>query len=124
MVDILETAADDTIEIPRNVMGLLRQSYDTRQKMLDWMLAIGVALLMGWAFRAELMGLLAPSYDVNDGTQDNYQPNMNLGEALRTDGVPSQIYTYNLPPSRNVRTDPTPQGVGLPSNPSQPPMYP
>lgn len=121
-VDIKEAtgaAARETIRIPSNVMGLLRESYDTRQKVLDWMLSIGVIAVLIWAFWEPLGSLF--------GGQD-MKPSQNVsgvGGALPPrQTAPANIYTYNLPSSRRmIRTGVGPTGTRPPNNPSNPPGF-
>lgn len=122
--DLSNTAAE-TIRVPRNIMGLLRQSYDTREKILDWMLALFVTGALVWAYRDELWNCIAPDPDTNAGRDDPPQPSQNVNEALPPDDITNaKVYTYNLPSSRNIRYSIGPSNVPPPGNPSNPPAYP
>lgn len=121
MASIEQEAADaakGTIRIPSNVMGLLRESYDTRQKVLDWMLSIGVIAVLVWAFWSPL-GELFGGKDI--------KPSQNVsgpGGALPKQVAPANIYTYNLPPSRRgIRTGIGPSLTRPPHNPSTAPGF-
>jgi hypothetical protein len=119
----LNATADETIRIPRNAMRLLRQSYDSQEKVKDWLLAIAVVGAMVFVFRNQLMGLL-PNAGPNVGRHDNYVPNQKVGDAFPNTEVQPRIYTYNMPPSRSVRHDRGPSATRPPSNPSCPPGFP
>jgi hypothetical protein len=121
--DAAAAAGEQTIKIPSNVMGWLRQSYDSREKILDWSLAFIVAGLMVYTFRGPLLGMVWSIDDPNAGKADNPQPNMDVGDAFPNTGATSRIYTYNMPPSRDIRSDAGPSGTGVPRNPSRPPEY-
>jgi hypothetical protein len=126
MVDVIEdvsATADETIRIPRNAMRLLRQSYDSQEKVKDWLLAIFVVGALVYVFRNQLMGFL-PNAGPNVGRQDNYVPNQAVGDAFPNTEVSPRIYTYNMPPSRDVRHDRGPSSTRIPSNPSCPPRFP
>lgn len=120
-------AADETVRIPRNVMGLLRQSYDTREKVLDWALAFIVAGALAWAFKDEIRSMfLAPNPDPNAGKAPDPQPNVNLGSAFpgagQSGGRWPALYAYAMPSSRDIRASVGPNGTRPPSNPSNPPV--
>lgn len=120
----LDMAANQTIRVPSNIMGLLRQSYDSREKMLDWMLAIGVTVALVVAFRDELRSMLGVSGDAgpNVGRRAPSVPNQDLGSAFpyagRTGGRYPALYAYNMPTSRNFRYGIGPSGTRPPDNPS------
>lgn len=118
-----EAAGRETVRIPSNVMGLLRRSYDTREKMLDWLLAFVVAGVMIYAFRGPLLGFVWATSDPEEGKPDPPVPNSAVGQAFPNTGIPSRIYTYNMPSSRNYRNFPGPSGTRPPENPSCPPDY-
>jgi hypothetical protein len=131
-MDIIETAsteageaADKLVRVPAGVMDLLRQSYGSRERVLDWMLAIGVTVTMAYVFRDELMGLITPPDDANAGRVDSFQPNQNVPGAFpRGQKAPANPYTYNMPPSRSVRYSVDTSGMMPPGNPAQTPFYP
>jgi hypothetical protein len=114
-----------TVRVPANMWRLIRQSYDSREKVLDWCLAIGVVIALVWAFRDQLLNVLWPVPDPNAGRSDAPLPNQDVATALPA-GNParSDIYTYNMPVSRQIKYGSVPSGVGPPSNPSLPPLYP
>lgn len=120
----VSNAADETIRIPRNVMGLLRQSYDSREKVLDWMVSIVVAVALVWAFRKELRGAIGASSDPQAGAAPSLQPNMDIGDAFSNRGILARVYTYNMPMSRNIIKRVGPSGTRPPQNPSATPSYP
>ena len=115
-------AAEATVRVPSNIMGLLRQSYSNREKMLDWMLAIGCALALCWAYRDTLLGLAAPPTDPNTG-RPTMVPNQNTPGAFPNTARQPRFYSYNLPPSRKIAYAIGPSGTMPPANPSQPPRY-
>lgn len=112
-------AATQTVRLPANLMGILRESYDSRQKVLDWMLSIAVVVVAVYAFWPTLKDLLnsekiiTPSQDVAGALPDVFaQP------------VPASIYTYNMPSSRSkIRTGIGPSATRPPVNPSRPPSF-
>jgi hypothetical protein len=135
MVDVIETTiedtaagAEETIRIPRNIMALLRESYDTREKALDWILALVVCSALVWAFRDELTTMFWGDTGPNAGTDPEPQPNQNLGSAFPNAGPSGgrwpALYAYNMPVSRNIRNSAGPSATSPPGNPSLPPSYP
>ena len=124
MVDTIEGTTESVVRIPANAMSLLRQSYDSRQKVLDWMLAIGVAGAMCWAFKAELRGFLTSPINVNTGRDDDIVPNMAVREARNFGDAGQGQYTYNLPASRALPFRVAPSGTRAPNNPSDAPSFP
>lgn len=111
-------AAGRTIRVPANIMGLLRQSYDTREKVLDWMLAIGVTAALAYAYGDEIRGWLAAP------EPDAPAPNADVGGAFDASIRKPEIYTYNMPVSRRARYGPGPSAVSPPADPGQPPAFP
>ena len=110
-----ESVAEEGIAIPRNVMGLLRASYDTREKHLDWLLAIatvGVVTLVFWPQIKEAC----------TGAKRDMVANQNVGSALKGDVI--DLYTYNLPPTRQLRNRVGPSGTRVPFNPGYGPWFP
>lgn len=125
----LAEAADGTIRVPANLMHFIRASYDSREKMLDWMLAFGVVGALTYAFRDELRSLIGVTGNVtaNVGRADNPVPNQDIESAF-PDAGPSggrwpALYAYNMPVSRAIRYDIGPSGTRPPSNPSDPASY-
>lgn len=129
VTDDLGDAADKTIRVPANLMHFIRQSYDTREKMLDWMLAIGVTAALTYAFRDELRTLIGitNNVDANTGRDDNPVPNQDIGSAFphagTTGGRWPALYNYNMPTSRRIRYDAPPSGTRPPDNPSHVATY-
>lgn len=132
MVDITRDTAQAAdaaegrmVRVPANMMRIIRQSYDSREKVLDWCLAIGVVVALCWAFRDQLMNVLWPVPDPNAGRTDAPVPNQDVATALPI-GNPARadVYTYNMPKSRQIKFGSAPSGVGPPDNPSLPPLYP
>lgn len=121
--DLGETA-EATIRIPANTMKLLRQSYDTREKVLDWWLAVFVAGALVYAFRNELRGFVTPDTDPNAGKDPSMVPNQGVGDALPNRGINPMVYTYNLPPSRLIKERRGPSGTRKPFDPSGMPEFP
>lgn len=121
----LDATEGETIRVPRNIMGLLRQSYDTREKILDWMLAFFVAFALAWMFRDQIMAYFAPDPDPNAGRDDPPVPSQNVDDAIPPgDRLNAKLYTYNLPPSRSIRWHVGPNANPPPANPSNAPVYP
>jgi hypothetical protein len=125
----LGQTARDTVRVPANIMGLLRQSYDTREKALDWCLAIAVVAALTFAFRDEIRGMFdaQPNPDPNAGMDPEPQANVNVRGAF-PDAGPSggrwpALYAYNMPSSRIIRMSVGPSGVGTPANPSANPSF-
>ena len=122
-------AADETIRVPSNIMGLLRHSYDSREKVLDWMLAIGVVVALTFAFRDDLRSMLGVSGDVgpNAGRKAPPVPNQDIGTAFPNAGPSGgrwpALYNYNMPVSRDIRYGVGPSATRPPDNPSQPATY-
>jgi hypothetical protein len=124
-------AGEETIRIPRNVYGLLRQSYDTREKVLDWLLAFAVVGALIYAFRDQLLAACIPKVlpDEHDtpeaGRYEDMQINQNVAGALpQGQQAKANVYTYNLPPSRNIRHGVGPSGTRPPNDPGAPPVFP
>ena len=121
----LDALEGETIRVPRNIMGLLRQSYDSREKVLDWLLAFSVALALAYLFQDQIRSLFLPDPDVNANLDDPPQPSQAVDEAIPPcNATVAKIYTYNLPPSRIFRNDRGPSMTPPPANPSAPPSYP
>jgi hypothetical protein len=108
---------NETVKLPSNLMSILRESYDSRQKVLDWMLSFAVIAVCIWAFWEPLVGMfptrkVVPSQDVSGALPDVWrQP------------VPSKLYTYNLPSSRTMHVGIGPSSTRPPHNPSKPAGY-
>lgn len=122
------SAVETATRIPANVMGLLRQSYDSREKALDWLLAIGVSVALVYCFRDEIRGFVGtPEAGPNAGAAPDPQPNQDIGTAFPFAGPDGgrwpALYAYNMPPSRNIRSSVGPSGMMPPANPSLPPTY-
>lgn len=129
MSDALNTSLDaaegETIRVPRNLMGYIRRSYDTREKVLDWMLAIFVAITLAWMFQDEIKSWLVPDGGINAGRDDGPQVNQDTEGAIPTGGAEqtqAEMYTYNQPATRQIRYAAPPTGAFVPRNPSLPPM--
>lgn len=121
----LDAAGTETIRVPRNIMGLLRQSYDTREKVLDWMLAIALAITLVWLFQDRVTGLFHVDPDANAGRDDPPVPSQEVDSAIPPcNETTARIYTYNLPSSRTIRHQIGPSVTPPPIDPSRPPMYP
>jgi hypothetical protein len=117
-------AADRVVRIPANLMGLLHQSYDSRQKVLDWMLAIGTVALLAWAFREQITAVISPPLDDPDaGLNDPAVPNMDLAGAFPASGKRPDLYTYNMPGSRIGSHPFGPTVTRMPRDPSTQPTY-
>jgi hypothetical protein len=126
-----EAAGETTIRIPRNVYAMLRESYDSREKVLDWLLAFAVVAALVYAFRDQLLACVMPKVipDEHDtpeaGRHEDMMPNQNIAGALPArQAAQSNIYTYNMPPSRNLRHGMGPSGTRPPDDPGQAPAFP
>ena len=120
--------ASETIRVPRNVMSMLRQSYDSREKVLDWLLAFAVVGCLVYIFRDQLRACLWPLPSASDGPNagrtDNSQPNQNVAGAFPQQAKRPELFTYNMPSSRHGRYGVGPSGTRPPDNPSNPPVFP
>ena len=126
----VSTAADSagrtTVRVPANVLRLIRQSYDTREKVLDWLLAICVVVVLAYVCRDEIRGVLGmpDADDPNAGRHDDPQVNQDVQEAFQPyGGLRPSLYTYAMPVSRSIRYSAPPLGTRVPDNPSLPPGY-
>lgn len=119
----LEALEQETTRIPANLYGLVRQSIDTREKVLDWCLAIAVSGTIAWVFRDQLASFFYPNGGVNAGRQDNPTPNQDVATAFPTRSV-NDFYQYNMPRSRTLKYTPGPSVTAVPVNPSSQPAYP
>jgi hypothetical protein len=126
MADVAERAADEVIKVPAGLMGLLRQSYDTREKVLDWMLSFAVVWVMVILFRQQLTEAWGQrDLGPNVGREDSLVPNQNLASMIgAADDIPPGIYTYNMPSSRMLKHSRGPSGTRVPTDPSATPVYP
>jgi len=120
----LAGTAEATVKIPANTMKLLRQSYDTREKILDWWLALFVVAALAYTFRSQLRGMVLPDANPNLGKTPNMVPNQGVGNAFPNFGINPQVYTYNMPPSRTIRDDRGPAVSRTPRDPSGQPEFP
>jgi hypothetical protein len=114
-------AYEQVINIPSGVMDLVRKSYDTRDKVLDWMLAVGVVATLVYVFWNQICSLLPSALDKYD-----IMPNQDVTGALgKTPCQPvSNIYTYNMPPARkNISDRVGPSSVRVPTNPGNGPQF-
>jgi hypothetical protein len=118
-----ETAARETVRLPANLMSLVRQSYDSREKILDWCLAIGVVASLAWVFRDQIISVCSAEPGPNAGRRDAPQPNQDVANAFRPAKARADIYTYNMPPSRKIRYGIGPSSTRPPGNPSLPPTF-
>jgi hypothetical protein len=119
----LNSTYEETVRIPSGVMQLVRQSYDTRDKVLDWMLAIFVAGALIYVFRAPLMAMVKPDLSINAGKVD-VVPDNAICEAVGNGQPVGKIYTYNMPQSRqNIASRIGPSSVRMPYNPGYGPQF-
>lgn len=116
-------AAEHVVRVPAGIMQLLRQSYDTREKALDWFMAFAVVGTMAYVFRHQLRGLIDADASPDAGLDDAPVPNQDVRGAFPRGSVSPQVYTYNLPPSRAIRTGIGPSMTPAPGNPACPPSY-
>jgi hypothetical protein len=127
VADNLSDTSASMIRVPSNLMAHIRASYDSREKVLDWMLAFGVVIAMVWAFRDDISAMLAvpmPNADPNAGRTADQQPNQDVAGAFPPSAVRPDLYSYNMPRSRRIRYAAGPSGTPPPSDPSQPATYP
>lgn len=128
MADIegdLSDAAGATVRLPRNVYSYIRASYDSREKLLDWLLAIAAVAVVVYVMRDELRTMVSSDATPNAGLPDPPQANVDISTAFPFHGrvASDRIYTYNMPSSRAQKRYPGPAGTRLPANPSAPPSY-
>lgn len=115
---------DTVVHIPANLMGLIRQSYDSREKVLDWLLAISVVVVMAYVFRDEIRSCFVVDPSANTGRTDEVQPSQDIQGAFPYGGRNTdRLYTYNMPSSRNYRYTVGPSSTRPPNNPSAPPDF-
>lgn len=129
MVDAIETnlseTSAETIRVPRNIMGLLRQSYDTRERVLDWMLALFVAGALVLMFRDQIWACFIGDPSANAGRDDEPIPSQDINSAIPPqNSTVAKLYTYNMPSSRSIKFRAGPSMTPPPSDPSQPPLFP
>lgn len=128
MSETLGTAADHageaTVRVPANLYSMIRASYDSREKQLDWILAICVVGAMSFAFRKQLIALVVPD-NPNDALPDPPAPSQDLSTAFPFGGrtASERVYTYNMPSSRLQRYQPSVTGTRTPSDPSVQPSF-
>lgn len=115
--------------IPRNVYALLREGYDRREKALDLLIAAFLAGVLIYLTRAWWRNLVPGLPDQGDaptaGQHEPMQPNQNVGGAFPNgQKAMPRIYTYNMPPSRNLQYEIGPSATRPPDDPSEPPEFP
>ena len=116
--------AKDTIRIPAGVMGMLQQSYSTRERQLDWLLAIVAVGATMYAFWDQIAGACGYAGKVGAGTEiPDHRPNEDVTSALPRDPS-AKLYNYNMPASRNMAWRRGPSMNPIPNNPSFTPAYP
>lgn len=117
VAETVEKVANETARVPGNLMRLLEHSYGTRERQLDWLLALVAVSATVFAFWPQLRGAIYPA-------AKNLRPNDDVAGALPAD--PSARYmTYNLPPARtNIAHRRGPTMVPIPNNPSYTPAFP
>jgi hypothetical protein len=123
--DAAGETADAIVKIPSGAMRIIRQSYDSRERVLDWMLAIFVAAALVYVFKAQLMGMFVGDPGPNAGLPPVFAPNQNVGSAFPNDQyAPAYVYTYNMPSSRSQQTRFANLNTRKPHDPGQQPQYP
>lgn len=119
----IETIATATA-IPANLMAILRQSHDARERMLDWVLAIGVSAVLVYAFRDSIAGWFAGhSDDPNTGRAEPPKPDPDA-DAWKTGNPAVDYVSYNMPRSRAYRWGVAPIPTLPPRNRQRPPIPP
>jgi hypothetical protein len=123
MTEVIADTYKDVVHIPSGVMDLVRQSYDSRERVLDWMLAIAVVgvllYLMGPKFNLSFTKLVGVNADKID-----LMPNQDVAAAVGTNQPVETIYTYNMPIARrNIAYNVGPTSVRKPFNPKFGPQY-
>ncbi len=120
----LDEGYEQVVRIPAGVMNLVRQSYDTRERVLDWMLAFFVAGALIYAFWGPIVAMVKPPKDPNAGKTD-VTPNQDYKNACSgLSNSPSRIYTYNMPQNRNlIASRVGPSSTRIPVNPGFGPQY-
>ncbi len=125
-----EGAYEETVRIPSGVMRLVRASYDSRERVLDWCLAFAVVAALCWAFRDQIMACVMVSSDTNAGRHDPLVPSEDVDGALPLSGVvaPSMptrdLYSWNMPPSRTIAFQRGPSATRRPWNPGMGGQFP
>jgi hypothetical protein len=119
-----DAAATETVRVPRDLLAHFRQTYDTREKLLDWMLAAGVVAALLWAFRDELWSSWGwGEAGVNAGRAGPSQPTQDTSGLACSSATRPDLYNYNAPFSRYLRYAIGPAGTAPPGNPSLPPAF-
>jgi hypothetical protein len=123
IADLADNATEQVIRLPSGVVRLVRQSIDSRERVLDWMLAFAVAGTMLYVFWDQVCGLVAPSKSANAGLTDS-QPNYD-GKTMGGDGVKSvsTFINYNMPSSRRFANRVGPSNIRIPDNPQNGPQF-
>lgn len=118
-------AGTQTVRIPANLYHFVRKSYDSREKVLDWCIAITLVAVMAYVFRDQIRAAVQPDASLNTGRADDPEPNQDYADALPAgQRARADVYTYNLPPSRGIAYRTAPSGIPTPGNPSLPPVFP
>jgi hypothetical protein len=120
-----DSAGRQTVRVPANVLRLIRQSYDTREKTMDWLLAISVVAALAYIMRDEIRDMINPNGDdPNAGRPDDQQVNQDVAGAWAPyGGLRPSLYTYAMPVSRGLPFRAPPTGMRPPDNPSLPPSF-
>lgn len=123
VASLADQTSEQVIRLPSGVVRLVRQSIDSRERVLDWMLALAVAGTMLYVFWDQVCGLVNPSKSVNAGLGDT-QPNYD-GKTMGGDGIQSvsTFITYNMPSSRKFAQRVGPSNIRIPDNPQNGPQF-
>jgi hypothetical protein len=105
----------EVLKVPAGVMRMLEQSYGTRERQLDWLLAIIAVGATTFAFWPQLKGCIWP-------LPKDMKPNDEVTQIPKHPGA--RVMTYNLPPSRALAVRRGPTVVPIPNNPSFSPTFP
>lgn len=125
LADTANVTEAATVRVPSNLYSYIRASYDSREKVLDWCLAIAVVATLAYVFRDELRQMVYPDASPNAGRSDQPTPNQDVVEAFPYGGrvASDRIYTYNMPSSRAISYRKGPSATRPPADPSQPPSF-
>lgn len=122
-IGVAREGVEEIARVPQGVMRLLQQSYATRERHLDWLLALVAVGAVVYAFWPQICdGVKQGKAGVGTNNPDS-KPNDDIKGAL-SDNPSVRLYTYNLPAARNFAPRRGPTVVPTPQNPSFSPAYP
>lgn len=119
--DLNETT-EQVVRLPSGVLRLVRESYDSRERVLDWMLAFFVSGALIYVFWDQLSSLASPSKSANAGLPDVI-PNNDIKNAVGNGQPVGNYFTYNMPTSRQYASRIGNANTRIPFNPADGPQY-